>query len=537
MKTDIFENSKKARFIAAALIFVLAFALRVIGANWGMPRNDLHPDEGFVFNEAYECALNRTFESRIYYRPNHVSIRLNTILYVGIQEVVFSPKGLGDFAANFNEHFSLFITASRVLAALMGAGAVVFAYLIACFWDKKKALYAALLFAVFSSFIEHSHYLTPDMPLLLFLMGALWAALSYHNKPSISMLFWMSFFTALATCEKYPGLYGCVLIAVAVIITQYKKPLMIVRDGLLAIFFVILGITAISPVLLLDFREVYHTMQGQNKTAHLGADGLNFFETFVYYSKTSAVGLGLVLTVCSLYGMVKSFIKNFKPTVILFAFLVYIIPISAIKVHWERYTLPIYATMLLFAAFGAFYLYDDLFKRFKESKRVGAVLCIVLFALPIVSQFLGGVANTARFLAPDTRVALQQTFADMGVTADNTPHDCNTPLDPGGFYGAFSNFENCNPALFKYGSLPRYVMTSSAQRDEVLNADPETYGGIARFYELLDSDYTLVARYTAEVPMPHFIDVYNIGCSLRSIIRYCRGAMTGYEIRLYRLFD
>ena len=536
MKLTFFkEKAKSSRFFAAALIFILAFTLRVVGANWGMPHSNLHPDEGLVYAEAFNCVLNRSFETRIYYRPNHVSIKLNAILYLGIQEAYFFPRGLNDFNANFNEHFALFMTASRILSALMGACAVVFAYLIACFFDEKKARYAALLFALFASFIEHSHYLTPDMPLLLFLMGALWASLSYYRKPTVSMLFWMSFFTALATCEKYPGLYGCVLIAVTVIVTHYKKPLMVVRDGLLAIFFLVLGIAIISPVLIIDIREVLHTMEGQNKTSHIGADGLNFIETVIYYSKNTAVGLGLILTVCSIYGIVKSFIKNTKPAIIIFSLLIYIIPISSLRVHWERYTLPIYAAMLLFAAFGAFYLYDDLSVLLKESKRAKALLCIVLFVLPILSQFTSGVASCARFLAPDSRIELQPVLADLGVTEANSVHDCNTPLDPGGFYGAFGNFEAGDPRKGKYDLHPEYVVTSSAQRDLFLAADPEKYGGVARFYELLDEEHELVKVYPVEVPSPHFFEIQNIWCSLRSIIRYINGAMTGYEIRVYRL--
>jgi len=530
------ENSKWGRVLLTALVFALALTLRIAGADWGMPHNNLHPDEAFVYSEAYRCALNRTFETRMYYRPNHVSIKLNTILYVGIQEFYFEPQGLGDFALNYEEHFSLFMTASRVLSALMGAGVVVFAYLIARFWDQKRALYAAFLFAVLSSFIEHSHYLTPDIPLLLFLLGTLWAALCYSKKPSIHVLFWMSFFTALATCEKYPGLYGCLIIAVSVIMTHVKKPLLIVRDGFLAIFFLILGITAISPVLILDFREVYHTMQGQNKDLHLGADGLNFPETLWYYSKTAAVSLGLILSACSLYGIVRSLKKNFKPALLVLSLLIYIIPISTLKIHWERYTLPIYAVGLLFAAFGTFYLWEDLKKVAGSSKYLKAGLIILLFVLPSLSQFVGGVTSTARFFAPDSRIALQPTFAEMGVTRDNSAFDCSTPLDPGGFYGAFGNFEGCDPASFKYGPSPKYVVTSASERDAVLASKPEMYGGIAKFYNLLDEEYTLVRLFPTENPTPKFLEIYNIAVNARTFIRYLRGAMKGFEIRVYALY-
>lgn len=535
--TTFKEKVDRWHFGILALIFTVAIILRMVGIGWGMPHGNLHPDEGLIFGQSYQCALNRNFEVKDYYRPNHVSIKLNTLLYVGIQELYFAPQGQDDFALNYSQHFALFTTASRVLTALFGVGVVVLAYFIALFWGRNQALFATLLFAVFPSFIEHSHYITPDIPLLFFLMGVLWAALCYLRKPSLSWLFWMSFFTALAFCEKYPGAYGCAIIAVTVCVTQIKKPIMIVRDGFLAILFFVLGIMAVSPVLLVDLGTVLEVIAGQNKQYHLGADGLNFGQTLVFYAKTAAEHLGLMLTVSSIYGIVKSFRKNVKPTVILLAFLAYIVPISMLSVHWERYTLPIYAAGLLFGAVGAFYVLEDLQGVLKEKLKLKASLIayFLFFLLPVGSLTAGAMAVSGSFLAPDSRILLQDVFAEMNVTSNNTVFDCNTPLDPGGYYGAFHNFEAGDPAQYKYGSSPTYVMTSSAQRDLYLEADPEVYGWIADFYRKLDENYALVYLFPVEKPSSHFLELQNMWYAARSVYRYMRGAAVGYEIRLYQL--
>lgn len=160
------EKLDRWYFGILALIFTAAVILRILGAGWGMPHGNLHPDEGLIFEQAYQCALNRDFEVHDYYRPNHVSIKMNTLIYIGIQELYFAPQGQNDFALNYNENFALFTTASRVLTALLGVGTVIMACLIGLFWGRKQALFATLLFAIFPSFIEHSHYITPDIPLL-----------------------------------------------------------------------------------------------------------------------------------------------------------------------------------------------------------------------------------------------------------------------------------------------------------------------------------------------------------------------------------
>lgn len=536
MKLTVFkEKFNRLYFWILALIFAAAVALRIVGAGWGMPHGNLHPDEGLVFGQAYQCALNRNFEVHDYYRPNHVSVKMNTLLYIGIQELYFAPQGQNDFALNYNQHFALFTTASRILTALFGVGTVVLAYLIGLFWGRKQALFASLLFAVFPSFIEHSHYITPDIPLLFFLMGVLWAALCYQRKASVSWLFWMSFFTALAVCEKYPGAYGCVVIAVTVCAAHIKKPSRIVKDGCLAILFFVLGILAVSPVLLIDFRTVLEAIAGQNKQYHLGADGLGFGETLLFYIKTAGVHMGLLLTVSSIYGIVKSFRKNAKPTIILLVFLAYIVPISTLSIHWERYTLPIYAAGLIFGAVGAFYIAEDLMVLLKKAPAACLIAYSIFFLLPVCSLLAGAMAVSGSFLAPDSRIILQDTLAEMGVTVNNTVYDCNTPLDPGGYYGAFGNFEEGDPGKFKYGSGPKYVMTSSAQRDLYLEADPEVYGWIADFYRRLDEHYSLIFLYPVEKPSCHFLELQNIWYSARSVYRYMRGAAVGYEIRLYQM--
>lgn len=529
------EKFDRWYYLILALIFAAALILRIVGAGWGMPHNNLHPDEGIVFGPAYQCTLNHNFEVHQYYRPNHVLIKLNTLLYTGIQELYFAPLGKSDFALNYSENFALFTTASRVLTALFGLGTVILAYFIGLFWGRKQALFASLLFAVFPSFIEHSHYITPDVPLLFFLMGVLWAALHYQRKPSVSWLFWMSFFTALATCEKYPGAYGCAIIAIAVCVAHIKKPVLIVKDGCLAILFFVLGILAVSPVLLIDFRTVLEAIAGQNHPYHLGADGLNFGGKLFFYFKTTGVHFGLLLTVSSIYGIVKSFRKNVKPTIILLGFLAYIVPISTISLHFERYALPIYAAGLLFGAAGAVYIVEDMQGLLKKHPLAFLIAYPIFFLLPVCSLLAGSIAVCGSFLAPDSRIILQDAFAEMDVTVYNTSYDCNTPLDPGGYYGAFHNFEEADPAKFKYGSGPKFIVTSSAQRDLYLEADPEVYGWIADFYRRLDEQYSLVFLYPVESPSCHFLELQNIWYSARSVYRYMRGAAVGYEIRVYQL--
>ena len=525
----------RIHYVLLGVIFALAIIFRIVAINWGLPNTNLHPDEGIIFIKAYECARDRSFEVEdYYYRPNHVLIKMNTLLYIGIQDLYFQPKGMDDFELNFLEHISTFIVGSRIIVALFGIGIVVLSYFIACNWGKRQALFASMLFAVFPAFIEHSHYITPDVPLLFFLMCVIYVGIRYLKKPSVIKLFFMALFSAIATCEKFTGIFGCVILAVTVCVTYYKKPLMILREGVIAILMYVAGIMAVSPILIVDYKDVIVAAEGQNALYHLGGDGLNFGQTIWYYLKTTGEHVGLILTLGSIYGVIRSFKKDWKASAIIITFLVYLIPISTLHIHWERYTLPLYAVALFFGSFGLFYAFEDIHKLLKKHKVAKLACVLIMFLLPMGSLMAGSMAMCGSFLAPDSRIFLQDVFEEMNINENNTCHDCNTPLDPGGYYGAFSNFENADPTKFKYGTV-YFVMTSSSQRDEFFAGNQEYYGGVANFYHKLDEEHELVYLFTVENPSSHFIELQNIWYSARTVYRYMKGACKGFEIRLYRL--
>ena len=193
-----------------------------------------------------------------------------------------------------------------------------------------------------------------------------------------------------------------------------------------------------------------------------------------------------------------------------------------------------YAAGLIFGAAGVFYLIEDLQKVLQKNIIIYCIAYFILLILPAGSIMASGLAVTSSFLAPDNRIFLQDTIREAGINDDNTSYDCNTPLDPGGFYGAWSKYEG-SPRLYKYGSCPQYVMTSSAQRDVYLEEDPEVYGWIANFYIELDDYHDLIYLFEAENPTYHIVEVQNIWYAVRSVYRYMKGSPTGYEIRVYQM--
>jgi len=182
-----------------------------------------------------------------------------------------------------------------------------------------------------------------------------------------------------------------------------------------------------------------------------------------------------------------------------------------------------------------FYLLDDLKHVLKKNRVLAVAIYLWVLFVPVASLTSSAMAVAGSFLVPDSRILLQESFAAANITKQNSVYDCNTPLDPGGYYGAFGNFEAGDPTKYKYGGYPTFVVTSSAQRDLHLAADPEAEGGVARFYRRLDEEYNMVYMHTVELPSYHFFEAQNVWFAARSVYRYLNGASVGYEIRVYQL--
>ena len=141
------------------LILLLGLSLRVIGADWGFPFL-LHPDEPVVADIPVDMAKRSSLDPGEYNHPDHVDIYANAVLYHAASYVVYQ-KPLTD---TFASHTLLYYHISRILVAILGTACILVAYLIGKEYNRNTGLIAALLVALFPSYVEHSHFVTGDDP-------------------------------------------------------------------------------------------------------------------------------------------------------------------------------------------------------------------------------------------------------------------------------------------------------------------------------------------------------------------------------------
>ncbi|MDX2066729.1 MAG: phospholipid carrier-dependent glycosyltransferase [Fimbriimonadaceae bacterium] len=372
------------RLVAAvgAGLFLFAFALRLIGIGWGL-KNDLHhhsyhPDEPVVF--AVSQAIVPT---QAKFTPGFYNYGTGYLTFLRVVSDVVSgyTGGPGETADSLWSYVSRVHLAGRIATAAMGAGTVLFVFLLLRrFLGWTGSLTGALLIAVAPAHVVHSRFQTVDVPATFWLAVAAWAAMQLFPTPGDSLpndpspnhagppdagpavpaapaspspARWVTLSAiavGLSAGTKYTGILGLVTVIIA--IALHHRPQLIkwtaLAIGVALLTFVIStpGVVLENERFMQDFRyEMTHTQTGH---------GLVFTNTgpgFLYHLINLVFGVGFVLTLLSLFGVGLGVAQRHGWLLALLAFtLLYYLLIGRAEVKFLRYTFPL--LIGLAASFG-----------------------------------------------------------------------------------------------------------------------------------------------------------------------------------------
>ena len=204
--------ANRKTLLALGAILLVSFALRAIGASWGFPIFG-HPDEPAVTDPAVAMIGRGTIDPGFYSRPNHISIYASEILYPLIDKALPHEGNLPGFASDMKP----FYLASRLVTACWGVLLTAAAYLVGSMTAPAVGLIAAALFAFLPPFVEHSHYITPDIPVTAILTFVLLFCLRYLRDGRMRDLFLALVFSCVAIAEKYPAFLTLPLLLAVVV--------------------------------------------------------------------------------------------------------------------------------------------------------------------------------------------------------------------------------------------------------------------------------------------------------------------------------
>lgn len=504
-------------------------AIRFVGIGWGLPLL-LHPDEWVVVEYAIDLAQRNSFEPDFFFRPDHLEIQLSYLAYL-VWGHVFNgmpPEEL------YLTSVAPFYAISRGITALFGSAMIPLAYLIGRPFGRWAGLLMALGVALFPPFVEHSRYATPDIPLTFTVMLVVLGCVLYIRGQSWWALVLACAGVALGITAKYPAVLGTTVIAAAIIIaaTRSHQPWRILSRGAAAIGMVVGMVFTLSPVLFTNITEAKDALFAQNLNGHLGASGLNWPEKLAFYTNEMLQSGGLLLLLFAFAGIAWLIVRRRWDGVPLAIGFVYWVALSALNLHWERWGLPMYLSVVLLSGLGVYALWGWALA-FRGRMRLARGAVAVLAGVSGLSLLMGSIAHAAYALAPDTRTAAGPQAALLGSTRENTVFDGYTSFDPDGTASVVKTLKVTDGRVeSRDGTNYEFVMTSSRLVGRFL-ADPSLEEPHELYTTIIDT-LPVVAQWDAAGSPPDSPwEVVRIVRLVPYLIQLGQGAMVGPQLILY----
>lgn len=355
-------------------ILTLAFLIRIIGVNFGLP--DLyHADEPMVVNHAFAFG-GGDFNPHFFKIPPLVSYLL-FVLY-GVYFLMASGFGLIEGADDFLNLFlrdpTPFYLLGRILFGVMaGVGTVYVLYRLGRkFFSYEHGLISAFFLAVCFLHVRDSHYIYADIPLLFLAVLSFFPIFRIWDRGDKKDYLFFGALFGTAVAAKYNGVFLVFPFLVAHF--EKRRPMKFIFISLSTSIFVFF---IFNPFSVIDSRFFITELLAQSRSEGL----LGFFHHFQY---SLSGGMGFPLFYLSLAGILLSFFsRDFKQRIVLSFVFVYFVVLAVFSQPYDRYALPLLPFLSLFAA-DALIQMGEKIGIFKKWPMVFAAV----FAIPSIGKAL-----------------------------------------------------------------------------------------------------------------------------------------------------
>jgi hypothetical protein len=340
---------------AVAALLLGAFLLRIWGVRHGLPYA-YNADENAHFVPRAIGLFGHDWNPGYFVNPPGFTYLLHALFAVwyGGREGVSST-----FAADPTEVWVL----SRALVAVLGTLGVWLLYLFgARLFDRRTGLLAAGLLAVAFLPVFYSHLALNDVPTLVPICLALWAAAGVlrHGRRRDYLLAGVGL--GLAAATKYTG--GIVLVPLLLAAAAQAAPGArgaVVRGLALAGVAALAAFLAANPYALLDFEAFREGLSHQSDASAdtVGKLGLTHDNGYTYYLGAFGWGLGWVPLAAAAAGVVLLWRRD-RPALafLLLAPVAFVLFMGSQERYFGRWLLPVFPFVAVLAAAGAMALVD-----------------------------------------------------------------------------------------------------------------------------------------------------------------------------------
>jgi hypothetical protein len=392
-----------------AAVLVLGAVLRAVGIDYDRPF-EYHSDETTIAIPAMGIAATGNVDPGLFLYPSlliYAQAAVSAAVH-GIDGAPLDaprPTGVGGLPVlSFSDidpsQYSI-ILAGRILIVLFGLVTVV----VVAFAGRHLAgpatgLLAALLLAVSPLHVEHSRYLTTDVPSALWTSLVLLVTLAAIRAARVTPLWCLAGLCAgLAASTKYTAGVAVIVPLIGLAVWPATIELRIrVAVASLVVGAAVLGFVIATPMVVVKLAAVLDAVMSQvrnyNFTAHPGAQempGLLFNLAALW------IGLGPVAAIAAALGLAQALQRRTPEDLVIATFpIVWLVLVSIPQVHFARNLLPMVPFLVIAAARAAVHAAGWLAAR----NRPGPALTGTLLVVPALVL---SVVAAVRLLQPDTR--------------------------------------------------------------------------------------------------------------------------------------
>lgn len=206
------------------LLAGIALALRLFGNGFGLP-DEFHIDETHYVPHAIRFGTGDLNPHWFFYPPLYMYALF--VLYA-VYFVIGRATGVFASAADFGTQYFLDPTAfyliGRSLTAVLGVATVWLVYSMGRrAYGRAAGTAAAVMLTFCALHVEHSHYITADVPLTFMSALALWFAYQYAESGKIKHIAIAGACAGLAAALKYTGVLAAPACGIAVIYYWIKE--------------------------------------------------------------------------------------------------------------------------------------------------------------------------------------------------------------------------------------------------------------------------------------------------------------------------
>jgi 4-amino-4-deoxy-L-arabinose transferase-like glycosyltransferase len=405
------------RHIPALLLLLIlsaAILLRLAGCWFGLPYAH-HWDEPNVMQNVFRMMKTHDFHPRGFFHTSgciylQLPVAYFHYAYLRGQGKIQSLDEIWDTGWPWTISHPSFYVWARALVVILGTATVFLVYKTGSkIYDRRVGLLGALFLAFAFGHIEHSRYITSDVPVSFFDAFAVLAAVNLVITGRRKWYIVAGLLAGYAAATKYNSVLVAAALLAAHLLNPHKKRIFD-RGLLIGASCLAAGFLIGSPYAILDPKAFI-----ENITFHLGyfaeehgpamhpglIPGIAYYAKYIFYSS-----VGSVLAIFACLGIILGFFKKLRPHLVLTIFpAVYFLFMSLQAYRDQRFAIPLIPFLAIFAATGLMSILQFIFPRWPRFQQAQNLLVAGLALVLVFAPAKRSVKNAWQiYHSKETRV-------------------------------------------------------------------------------------------------------------------------------------